>query len=74
MIRLFTDSGLAAGGGVVPTPDQARYLTSVMRKDVGDEMLLFGYASEQARLFARLTSTGVPLGIRRAQELIGTAA
>ncbi|MGB3374245.1 MAG: hypothetical protein WBA87_03800 [Microbacterium sp.] len=42
--------------------------------ELGDETLLFGYAPEQRRLFARLTSTGLPVGVRRAQELIGTAA
>ena len=41
MIRLFTTSPLAAGGGVIPQPEQARYLTQVMRREVGDEVLLF---------------------------------
>lgn len=41
MIRLFVSSPLSTGAGVVPDPDQARYLTQVMRRAVGDEVLLF---------------------------------
>lgn len=41
MIRLFVPNDLSAGAGVVPTVDQSRYLTSVMRLSVGDELLLF---------------------------------
>ena len=41
MIRLFVPNDLSAGAGVVPTVDQSRYLTSVMRLGVGAELLLF---------------------------------
>ncbi|WP_454713778.1 16S rRNA (uracil(1498)-N(3))-methyltransferase [Caulobacter segnis] len=41
MIRLFVPNDLSAGAGVVPSVDQSRYLTSVMRQAVGDEVLLF---------------------------------
>lgn len=41
MIRLFVPNDLSAGAGVVPTVDQSRYLTSVMRLAVGAEVLLF---------------------------------
>jgi 16S rRNA (uracil1498-N3)-methyltransferase len=41
MIRLFVPNDLSAGAGVVPAVDQSRYLTSVMRQAVGDEVLLF---------------------------------
>lgn len=41
MIRLFVPNDLSAGAGVVPSVDQSRYLTSVMRLSVGDEVLLF---------------------------------
>jgi 16S rRNA (uracil1498-N3)-methyltransferase len=41
MIRLFVPNDLSAGAGVVPTVDQSRYLTSVMRLSVGAELLLF---------------------------------
>lgn len=41
MIRLFVPNDLSAGAGVVPTVDQSRYLTSVMRLAVGAELLLF---------------------------------
>jgi 16S rRNA (uracil1498-N3)-methyltransferase len=41
MIRLHVPDDLAAGAAVSPTADQARYLTTVMRQGVGDEILLF---------------------------------
>lgn len=41
MIRLFVPDALAAGAELAPTPDQARYLTTVMRLGVGDGLLLF---------------------------------
>lgn len=39
--------------------------------ELGDANLLFGYAPDQRRLFARLTSTGLLVGSRKATELIG---
>ena len=41
MIRLFVPNDLSAGAGVVPTVDQSRYLTQVMRQALGDAVLLF---------------------------------
>lgn len=41
MIRLFVDNPLGLGASVVPHPDQARYLTTVMRQVLGDTVLLF---------------------------------
>jgi 16S rRNA (uracil1498-N3)-methyltransferase len=41
MIRLFVSDVLAAGGVASPSPDQARYLLSVMRLRAGDDLLLF---------------------------------
>jgi 16S rRNA (uracil1498-N3)-methyltransferase len=41
MIRLFVPHPLKAGAGVAPTVDQSRYLSAVMRLDVGDEILVF---------------------------------
>lgn len=41
MIRLFVPNDLSAGAGVVPTVDQSRYLTQVMRLSVGAKLLLF---------------------------------
>lgn len=41
MIRLFVPNDLSSGAGIVPTVDQSRYLTSVMRLSVGDAVLLF---------------------------------
>jgi 16S rRNA (uracil1498-N3)-methyltransferase len=41
MTRLFVADALALGARVVPRPDQARYLTAVMRLTIGGEVLLF---------------------------------
>lgn len=41
MIRLFVTSPLGPDSGVALPPDQARYLTGVMRKGAGDALLLF---------------------------------
>ena len=41
MIRLFVPDALVAGAPVIPTPDQARYLTGVMRLQTGAALLLF---------------------------------
>lgn len=42
--------------------------------DLGDEHLLIGCAIEQARLFLRLTSTGIPVGRAGVHALLGAAA
>ncbi|MFZ5671238.1 MAG: 16S rRNA (uracil(1498)-N(3))-methyltransferase [Pseudomonadota bacterium] len=41
MIRLFVPDPLASGAGVVPSPEQGRYLTTVMRLGVGADVLVF---------------------------------
>jgi 16S rRNA (uracil1498-N3)-methyltransferase len=41
MIRLFVPDTLAVDAQIRPTADQAHYLTGVMRRGVGDEVLLF---------------------------------
>jgi 16S rRNA (uracil1498-N3)-methyltransferase len=41
MIRLFIPHPLKSGAGVAPTIDQSRYLSAVMRLNVGDEILVF---------------------------------
>ena len=40
MIRLHVTSDLAPGLAVAPTLDQSRYLTAVMRLNVGDEIVV----------------------------------
>lgn len=55
MIRLFVDQRLSAGGLVAPSPDQCRYLTGVMRKGVGDAVLLFNGRDGEWR--AEITET-----------------
>ena len=41
MIRLFVSDPLSAGAAVRPSPEQSRYLLSVMRLQIGAELLLF---------------------------------
>jgi 16S rRNA (uracil1498-N3)-methyltransferase len=41
LIRLFVTQNLAAGGAIIVAPEQAHYLTHVMRLTAGDELLLF---------------------------------
>ena len=41
MIRLHVTQPLSQGAVIAPQPDQARYLTQVMRQTVGGEVLLF---------------------------------
>ena len=55
MIRLFVPDPLAAGASIVSPPDQARYLTTVMRRSVGDEVVLFNGRDGEWR--ARLAET-----------------
>lgn len=49
MIRLFVSQPLFQGANVVPAPEQARYLTVVMRQAVGDVLLLFNGAQGEWR-------------------------
>jgi len=56
MIRLFIDQPLSAGALVQPGPDQSRYLTGVMRKGVGDALLLFNGRDGEWR--AEITGAG----------------
>jgi len=62
MIRLFVESPLTAGGGVIPHPDQSRYLTSVMRRAVGDDVLVFnGRDGEWRAVIAEVSRRGCRL-------------
>jgi 16S rRNA (uracil1498-N3)-methyltransferase len=53
LIRLHVTQSLSPGAAVAPQPDQARYLTQVMRQTPGDEVLLFNGVDGEWR--ARLT-------------------
>jgi 16S rRNA (uracil1498-N3)-methyltransferase len=53
MIRLHVPYPLSQDAAVAPKPDQARYLTQVMRQTVGGEVLLFNGVDGEWR--ARLT-------------------
>lgn len=72
MIRLFVPNDLSAGAGVVPTVDQSRYLTSVMRLSVGAELLLFnGRDGEWRATIVEATKRGCLL---KAEEQTRTMA
>jgi 16S rRNA (uracil1498-N3)-methyltransferase len=49
MIRLFVPDALAAGAAIRPTAEQAHYLCGVMRRGVGDEVLLFNGRNGECR-------------------------
>lgn len=64
MIRLFVSHDLEAGMTVEPAPDQARYLTGVMRRAVGDELLLFnGRDGEWRARIAAVAKRGCQLAV-----------
>ncbi|HEY3815002.1 MAG TPA: 16S rRNA (uracil(1498)-N(3))-methyltransferase [Caulobacteraceae bacterium] len=54
MIRLYVAGALAPGAEVELTPDQSRYLTTVMRLNAGDELLAFNGRDGEWR--ARVTA------------------
>jgi 16S rRNA (uracil1498-N3)-methyltransferase len=56
MIRLHVADDLAEGALIRPAPDQARYLTLVMRRGVGDDLLLFNGRDGEWR--ARIAEAG----------------
>lgn len=66
MIRLYVRQPLAAGALVEPEADQARYLTQVMRRQVGDEVLLFNGADGEWRaILAEVGKRGCKLTVAR---------
>src|SRR5829696_8243690 len=64
MIRLFVHQPLQEGALVEPEPDQAHYLTKVMRRQVGDEVLLFnGRDGEWRAILSEVTKRGCRLTV-----------
>lgn len=62
MIRLHVPQPLASGAAVLPTLDQSRYLTQVMRLKAGDDLLVFnGMDGEWRCVVAELLKKGVVL-------------
>ncbi len=62
MIRLFLTDALAEGAELSPSPDQARYLTTVMRLKLNDPLLLFnGRDGEWRARLAVIEKRGVRL-------------
>lgn len=73
MIRLYIPDDLAAGARVAPSPDQARYLTQVMRLGTGEAVLLFnGRDGEWRAAVAEVSKRGCVLAIEdRTREQAG---
>lgn len=68
MIRLHVPQPLSAGAAVLPTLDQSRYLTQVMRLKAGDALLVFnGVDGEWRCTVAEVLKKGVVL---RAEEQV----
>ena len=64
MIRLFVEAPLSEGAIVEPTPDQARYLTAVMRLGPSDELLVFnGRDGEWRARVAAVSKRGCTLAV-----------
>src|SRR5690606_38761611 len=62
MIRLHVPQPLSAGAAVLPTLDQSRYLTQVMRLRAGDALLVFnGVDGEWRCVIAEALKKGVVL-------------
>ncbi|BDZ38912.1 hypothetical protein [Microbacterium suwonense] len=70
-LRGTADLLVTDGWRVFTPPTGMPRVTADHDGELGDEHLLIGYAPETRRLFLRLTSTGLPVDERRAQELIG---
>jgi len=67
MIRLFVHQPLSAGAQIEPEPEQARYLTGVMRRQVGDEVLLFnGRDGEWRAILSAVGKRGCTLTVAKA--------
>lgn len=65
---------LTAGGWHVFTPPTGMPRLNADRPgELGAEELLFGYAPDSGRLFARLTSTGLPVDAATRRRLMGAA-
>lgn len=64
MIRLFVPDDLSPDVAVVPSPEQARYLTSVMRLGLDDEVALFnGRDGEWSAKLSLITKRACQLSI-----------
>jgi len=64
MIRLFVPDDLSPDVAVVPSPEQARYLTSVMRLGLGDEIVLFnGRDGEWSAKLSLITKRACQLSV-----------
>lgn len=73
MIRLFVPDPLSEGASVAPAPEQAHYLTAVMRLGVGDEILVFnGRDGEWGARLAQVSRRGCVLAVGRQTRLQAT--
>lgn len=65
MIRLSLSQDLSAGAQIVLDPDQSRYLVAVMRRGVGDEVLVFnGRDGEWRASLAQVGKRGAILEVK----------
>jgi 16S rRNA (uracil1498-N3)-methyltransferase len=70
MIRLYVPNPLRPGAEVDPTPDQTRYLVSVMRLDLGEELLLFnGRDGEWTARLTEIAKRGCRLTVEARTQL-----
>lgn len=66
MIRLYVQQPLAADASIELEPDQARYLVQVMRRTVGDEVLLFnGRDGEWRAILSQFGKRGCTLTVAK---------
>ncbi|MCU1500276.1 MAG: rRNA ((1498)-N(3))-methyltransferase [Acidimicrobiales bacterium] len=64
MIRLFVNAPLVEGGTIAPDVDQARYLTQVMRRAVGDPVSVFnGVDGEWRAILSQIGKRGCVLSV-----------
>ncbi len=65
MIRLYVHDALTVGAEIQPDPDQARYLTSVMRLGIGDAVALFnGRDGEWLAKLSQVSKRGCVLSLQ----------
>ena len=74
MIRLYVPAPLVSGGEIAPSPEQSRYLTTVMRRAVGDDVALFnGRDGEWRAVLGEVSKRGCRLRVESQirQQAIG---
>ena len=71
-IRLFASTALAEGASITTTPAQAHYLAAVMRRGVGDQVLLFNGRDGEFSAYIETIGRGLAtLRVRQQQRAQG---